>query len=102
MTGKPIQQTFRLLFIHGRKDPGEQLEDWGFNGTSLEGITVIHFTYGHGVVHFVDEEAVSKAKVITGWKYFDNCALEIAQFEDLVSTNEGYFGDWEITISEGD
>ena len=98
MAGKFLQQTLKLLFFHGRKDPGEQLEDWGFNGTSLEGITAVHFTYGHGVVHFVDEAVAMSAQAITGWKYFDSCVLEITQVEDLISTKEGYFGDWELCL----
>lgn len=90
---------FELYLLHGRNAPDEKLEDWGFDGHRLQGVTGIHQTYGNPVnVFFVDREAMLNAKARTGWEEWDENALTMKWREDLVYTIEGavesYYGDW--------
>ena len=85
-----------MLLIHGRKDPEENLDQWGFDGTDIENIAAVHSAYGNLVIYFKNIESAVKAQAQTGWKEWDLNALEVQQYEDLISTSEGFFGDYEL------
>jgi len=77
------------------------MDDWGFNGPDIEEIEAVHYTYGHGNVFFENEAAAERARKLTGWKYFDQNALEMRFCDHLLEiTNpeQGhcFFGDWEF------
>jgi hypothetical protein len=94
----------RLLLSHGRFDPDEQLEEWGFNGPDLDGVEALHVTYQTTfVLHFKDAAAAQKAQALTGWPYFDCDALELAFHDDMLKVcpiaSDGpiaYYGDYEL------
>lgn len=89
----------RMMMIHGRKDPDEEMDDWGFNGPILEGVEYLVVTYNaHYRLGFVDAESCAKAKEVTGWDEWDQNQLLIEFHHDMVKTKEGYFGDWEVQI----
>jgi hypothetical protein len=96
----------RLLLIHGRFDPDETMEDWGFNGPDIEGVEALHVTYQQTyVLHFTDAAAATKAHALTGWPYFDQDALELTFHDDMLKTvcvaADGpamFFGDWELQL----
>lgn len=96
----------RLLLIHGRFDPEEQMEDWGFSGPDIDGVEALHVTYQQTfVLHFEDAAAAKKAHALTGWPYFDEDALELMFHEDMLKTvcisADGpacYYGDYEIQV----
>ena len=92
----PNEPTQQVLFIHGRDDPDEKLNDWGFDGTTIKGVSALHATYGNFVVHFASMEATIAAQALTGWDWFDSNALEMRWHENLVHTKEGYFADFEM------
>jgi hypothetical protein len=92
----------KMLLIHGRDDPDEDMQDWGYRGQTLEGVAYIHWTYGNLTVGFVSDEAARAAHGHTGWPFFDKAVLEMHQHDDLIRTNNmsgsgadySYFGDW--------
>lgn len=96
----------RLLLIHGRHDPDQDMDDWGFNGPNIEGVEALHVTYGQTfVLHFQDAQSASKAQALTGWRMWDENALEMSFHDDMLKTvsyiNDGpiaYYGDYEIQL----
>ncbi|HGC5813298.1 TPA: hypothetical protein ACIZA9_003019 [Legionella pneumophila] len=62
----------------------------------LNGVDGIIWTYGVPRVFFVNDNALKTAKDLTGWDEIAD-ALEMRVYEDLIKTNEGYFGDWELS-----
>lgn len=90
----------RLILIHGRKDPDEEMNDWGFNGPILEGVEYLVVTYNtHYRLGFVDEAACRAAMEATGWEEWDENQLLIQFHDDMVKTKDGYFGDWEVQFN---
>lgn len=96
----------RLLLIHGRFDPDEDMADWGFSGPDLNGVEALHVTYQSTfVLHFEDEVSATKAHALTGWPYFDQDALELTFHGDMLKVcpiaSDGpiaYYGDYEIQV----
>jgi len=94
----------KMLLIHGRDDPDEDIEDWGYQGMTLKGVDYIHWTYGNLTIGFVSEDAARAAHDTTGWPFFDKAVLEMREHEDLIQTKNmigsgaafSYFGDWEL------
>lgn len=93
-----------LLLIHGRFDPGKQMEDWGFAGPTLTGIVALHVTYmATLVLYFTDHHAAQRAHALTGWPHWDDTALELMFHDDLLMVRPisldrpaAYYGDWEL------
>lgn len=86
----------KLRLYHGRNNPEQEMNDWGFEGAILNGVDGIIWTYGVPRVFFVNDNALKTAKDLTGWDEIAD-ALEMRVYEDLIKTNEGYFGDWELS-----
>lgn len=86
----------KLRVFHGRQTPCEDLDDWGFEGPTIENVNSITGTYGEMYVHFDNEEQLNIAHKQTGWENFGNYALVVRFFEDLVHTIDGFYGDWEL------
>ena len=75
-----------LQLYHGRKDPAEQMDDWGFTGPAFGPLTCVVQTYCttlrlHGDVH---QEL-----------WFEHC-------DDMVFWDGAYYGDMSIFIASGD
>ena len=68
-----------LRLYHGRKDPNERLEDWGFDGPVIGPISGIVSTYGTIRIFHSGNELV-----------------ELSYHEDMVVLEECYYGDMEI------
>lgn len=96
----------RLLLIHGRFDPDESLDDWGFNGPDIEGVEALHVTYQQTfVLQFADRASCQKAAILTGWREWDELALEMTFHDDMLKTinvaADGpamFFGDYEVQV----
>lgn len=104
----------KLHLYNGRLDPstgptdidGNEIEDWGFEGPTLEGIEAIDFTYGNTCVVFKTPEAYDAARDATGWgEGVRELSLEI-QYNadgDCVRARNAerdrveYFGDYTLT-----
>lgn len=104
---------------HGRTDPDGapqqrvvysdrveyiDVDDWGFDGPRLKGVTGFHCTYGvdgHFNLWFESDSAASEAEKLTGWNFWDNNALTVEFSKDntmvKIHTRDNeihYFGDW--------
>lgn len=96
-----------LYLHHGRKTPGEALEDWGPSGPRLVGVIGIHQTYGNAAnVFFVDGAACEAAHKMTGWETWDENALTMRWEEDCVVVigADGvkmFYGDWGLMKDGG-
>ena len=91
----------KFLLLHGRDDPAQDMENWGYNGPELEGVKYVHSVYGNLTIGFKSRMEAQTAHELTGWPYFDEAVLEITFFEDLVLCRKPdgtsqYFGDWEL------
>jgi hypothetical protein len=90
-----------MLLLHGRHDPEEEMQDWGFNGPIIPGIIAVHYTYGGANIFFESVSAANHAQELTGWDKFDDHALKMNQLDDVVFIDHPelgrcYFGDWEF------
>jgi hypothetical protein len=81
--------TVYLKLLHGRTDPNEQLEDWGFDGPVLGPFEAVHFTYTTHVRCF--------PKGSDG----DAEAIELCYHDDLLVHDGKYYGDFEIAAAFG-
>ncbi len=96
----------RLMLIHGRFDPDEDMSDWGFNGPDIKDVTAVHSTYQSTfTVWFRDRDAADRAHLMTGWPKWDDMALEMSFHDDMLKTtsyiNDGptaFYGDWELQL----
>lgn len=95
----------KLDIYHGRKNPEEDLDDWGFHGPTLSGVKAVLVTYVSTFrVIFETPSYAAAAKAMTGWDYFDGeggTELEMRFHEDLIHVSsghpwDGYFGDWSL------
>lgn len=94
----------RLITLHGRRSPDEQMDDWGFDGPSFDGIRAIHVTYSSQYnLHFETTEFAQKCVDVTGWEWFDEDAVQMQFHDDLLymPNSSEYFGDWELQTVEG-
>lgn len=88
-----------LELTHGREDPNQDMEDWGFDGPVLAQVHSIQQEYkSTTTVRFVTTEAADQAQRITGWPTWDEAVLEMLYHEDMIVTNEPgqpprYYGD---------
>jgi len=100
-------KTLRLTTMHGRLNPEQDMEDWGFNGPIIECIIASHSTYGHMNLFFASIEAAQKAHELTGWEWFDDNALEMRFEGDMLllrpkDAPPAWYGDWELQTMKGD
>lgn len=101
MTAKP---TMKLITLHGRNNPEQPMNDWGFDGPDIDGIVALHVTYNAThVLHFATVGAAKKAAEITGWEVWDNRALSLQFRDDMLymPARGEYYGDWEIQTLPG-
>lgn len=88
---KPRKPGLYLGLFHGRDDPKERMDDWGFNGPAIGPLTYCHTTYTSNVkIRF---EAASDGK-----KYFDapNTEFELSVNGDMLVFGGKYYGDWTV------
>lgn len=86
-----------LQLIHGRSTPDAEMHGWGFDASPINGVAFLKVAYlAIFTVGFQGEEACETARLQTGWPAFDELILEIKFDDDLIQTNEGYFGDFEL------
>ena len=116
------KKTMRLLLLHGSKRADRtDIEEWGHNGPTLNGITAFHVTYlATFNIYFATKELGQRAHEQTGWKWWDeDCGALIMPFVDeLVVVYDGmegsvnwavkgepgpsYYGDFEFQTSNNE
>lgn len=101
----------RMTITHGRHAPctggtdldGNEIDDWGFEGPTLEGVVGITFVYNNYYVRFADPDSFQIAAEMTMWKPGPyELSLELKFEEDCLKLFNStrmryeYFGDWGI------
>lgn len=99
----PTAPKLVLRLFHGRRAPGDILEDWGFDGPRILGVQSLHITYlTTFAVAFVDISACEAAAALTGWPLRDENMLEMRIVDDLIVTTvdgkAAYYGDWSLSL----
>lgn len=88
----------QMLLFHGRKDPDENLDDWGFDAPIIENVAALYVTYQDNFrVQFQTQEDAEIAHKLTGWDFWDHYTLLMTIHDDMIQTKDGYFGDWSLT-----
>ena len=84
-----------LYLKHGRNNPSEDLEEWGFDGPRLQNVIGTHQTYGTAIkVFFATEADARAAQGLTGWEVWDANSLTMKWKDDLVEAGGKFYGDW--------
>ena len=71
-----------LKLFHGRKQPNQQMDDWGFDGPVFGPLKFVHTTYGCHI-KFNEEDQ-------------DGCELFIDEDSDMIRYDGDYYGDWSV------
>lgn len=91
----------KLTLIHGRNDPDEQMEDWGFEGPIIEGIEWMAVTYmTHFRIKVANNEIAEELAKKLGWDMWEDCQLLIKFHDDMIEAEGKYYGDWSIDPEE--
>jgi len=77
--------TVYLKLLHGRHDPDQRLNDWGFDGPTLGPFEAVHFTYLTDVTCMPRDPTGD--------------ALQLRFHEDLLVYEGKYYGDFEIAAN---
>jgi hypothetical protein len=102
---KTQRSTLTFNMIHGRHDPKESLDDWGFDGPLLTGISWVACTYNvHWRICFESKEDFDLAKEATGWEEWDENQLLLKFHDDMLEARDSdgkpaWYGDWSIDPS---
>ncbi|BCJ91822.1 hypothetical protein IZ6_25570 [Terrihabitans soli] len=90
-----------LTLYHGRRNPSDDLHDWGFQGPVLQNVKSVHYTYiTHILVTFTDPLTAEIYRAKFGLEAWDSNVLKLPVHEDLVflprfeDGNPAYFGDF--------
>ncbi len=90
-TSAPTSPGMYLRLIHGRKQPDEELEDWGPNGPYIGPLRWCHITYLSSInICAMDDENGGTGPMFTGDPmYLDN---------QYIVYNGMYYGDFELEL----
>lgn len=92
---KAMPEGLYLGLFHGRDNPDETLEDWGFDGPIIGPLEYVHTTYStHIKLGFVEEERC-KLYVDAGIVN-DHGFTDLMIVEDMVQCQGKYYGDWTV------
>lgn len=73
-----------LGLLHGRNDPTQDMDNWGFNGPMIGPLKYVHTTYGDDIkVCFLDE---------------DDPRFYLSLVDDMIHFEGKYYGDWTVFI----
>ncbi len=76
-----------IKLFHGRDDPEQDMDDWGYNGPTLGPFEAVCFTYCTDVRCIINE--------MTGED------LRLSFHTDMLVHEGKYYGDFEIVAKEG-
>lgn len=87
----PSRPGLYLGLLHGRDDPRQQMDDWGFNGPTIGPLRWFHTTYACTL-------RIAFASESDGQRYFGVRQTEhfLQLDRDLLVFNGQYFGDWTV------
>ncbi|AOH85601.1 hypothetical protein AWL63_18330 [Sphingomonas panacis] len=103
---EPPQLYLRLY--HGRRDPAEQLEDWGSEGPIIGPLAFVQTTYMCDVKFAAAPEVMDRffPTVMAGWRErgLSNadgplCDWQFSVTSDLIDYDGVYYGDWTVFLA---
>lgn len=89
----------KLTLTHGRDDPNEDMDDWGYEGPTIFCVKSVQQMYAHRfIVTFQNDSSRDEAQRLTGWPKWEETSLEMLRRDDLIEVCEAgkpakYFGD---------
>lgn len=93
----PTQPGLYLGLFHGRLDPADAMDDWGFNGPLIGPLSFVHTTYTNHIKLGFENDCDAK-------RYFPvqaNYMLTVS--DDMVLFDNKFYGDWTVFyVDEGD
>mgnify|MGYP001559720705 CR=1 FL=1 len=86
----------KLKLFHGRDKQDEDMDDWGYDGPTLE-IIAMHTTYlNHIRVKCATKGKTEDMQLQTGWKIIDENWLELNLVDDMVECSGKFYGDFNV------
>ena len=90
-----------LHLFHGRTDPAEEMDNWGFDGPRLAGVVGVHMTYLSELkVAFESVAARQAAEAVTGWQNDAAQTLIVSITDDLIPAGGAFYGDMALDAGE--
>lgn len=87
----PPKPGLYLGLFHGRDDPNEQMNGWGFNGPTVGPLVWCHTTYAHDIK--IEFESACDAKAYVG----DDCVQQELRLQgDMLVFDGKFYGDWTV------
>lgn len=77
-----------MRLAHGRCDPNEQVDSWGFGGPILLRVNSMQQMYGETyTVKFLTNDASNAAQQLTSWQTWDSQTLEMRRYGGLIEAH---------------
>lgn len=95
---KPIPGKLYVHLYHGRNNPEEQMDDWGFDGPKIGPLIFCHGTYAAHLKLEFEQGYEHHAKLFR----LDPAFPEIPYKEDMLFHDGKYYGDFTVHIHEED
>jgi regulator of RNase E activity RraA len=78
-----------LRLAHGRNDPYEEIDSWGFEGPTLLNVDSMQQMYGETyTVKFLTNDAAHVAQQLTSWESWDSQTLEMCRCGNLIEAHK--------------
>lgn len=95
---KQLPSGLYLGLFHGRDNPEDDMEDWGFQGPVVGPLKAMHTTYGSTCrIKFVD--VVAAKKFFPDFDYRDEWVV-LEGTDELLEYEGKYYGDWTVFLHE--
>lgn len=102
-----LQGAVYLHLFHGRDDPDQEMDDWGFRGPSLGPFRYVQTTYMCEIKFAMEREAFKEAFPDEDASHGDyDIASDVCWIDggfsirsDMVEYQGKFYGDWSVTAS---
>jgi hypothetical protein len=92
---EPDEPGLYLGLFHGRKDPVDQMDGWGFNGPLIGPLSFVHTTYTN-IIKLGFHNPADADKFLPGQSMHT-----LAINGDMVHYQDCYYGDWTVFYATG-
>ena len=86
----PTQPGLYLGLFHGRLDPADAMDDWGFNGPLIGPLSFVHTTYTNHIKLDFENDCDAKRYLPQQTDYV------LPVNEDMVFFKNRFYGDWTV------
>ncbi len=78
-----------IRLAHGRNDPNEEVDSWGFQGPTLLNVDSMQQMYGETyTVKFLTNAAAHVAQELTSWESWDSQTLQMTRCGNLIEAHQ--------------